>query len=45
MTSRISLDDNTHRPDYSNFFLATLPVFDDNALNPTEFNLIKGMFT
>jgi len=44
-TARISLDDNAHRPDYGNFFLATLPVFDDQNLNPTEFNLIGGMFT
>jgi hypothetical protein len=27
--SRVSLDDNVHRPDYQNFFLATLPVADE----------------
>lgn len=34
-----------HRPDYSNFFLATLPVIDESGLNPSEFNLIRGMYT
>jgi hypothetical protein len=27
--SRISLDDNVHRPDYTNFFLASLPIIDE----------------
>lgn len=45
MMSRISLDDHVHRPDYSNFFLATMPVMDESTLNPSEFNLLRGMFT
>lgn len=44
-THRVSLDNHVHRPDYQNFFLATLPVIDESGLNPTEFNLIRGMYT
>lgn len=43
--SRISLDETTHKPDYVNFFLATLPVIDEQSLNPNEFNIVRGMFT
>jgi len=39
-TSRISLEENVHRPDYRNFFHATQPIIDEAGLNPTEFNLI-----
>ena len=43
--ARISLDETTHKPDYVNFFLATLPVIDEQSLNPNEFNLVRGMYT
>ena len=43
-TSKISVDNHVQRPDYNNFFLATQPVMDDNALNPPEFNLVRGIF-
>jgi hypothetical protein len=44
-TSRVSLDSHTHRPDYHSFFLATLPIMDEAQLNPSEFNLIRGIYT
>jgi hypothetical protein len=43
--SRISLDESVHRCDYSQFFLASQPVIDEQGLNPPEFNLINGMYT
>lgn len=44
-TSRLSLDNNIFRQDYNSFFCATLPVIDEQGLNPAEFNLIRGMYT
>ena len=43
--SRVSLDESVHRTDYSQFFLASQPVIDEQGLNPPEFNLINGMYT
>lgn len=42
---RISLDENPHRQDFSQFFLASQPVIDEQGLNPIEFNLVNGMYT
>lgn len=44
-TNKLSLLNNVYRPDYNSFFCATLPVIDENGLNPTEFNLIRGLYT
>lgn len=43
-TERIALDENTFRPDYDNFFKAVQPVIDEEAMNPTEFILLSGLF-
>ena len=43
-SSRISLDENVYRPDYDNFFKAVQPVIDDEAMNPTEFTLLSGLY-
>ena len=41
---KINLDANCLNFDYSNFFLATQPVIDEEALNPPEYNLIQGIY-
>ena len=38
------LTENVHRPDYDDFFKAVQPVIDEEALNPTEFTLLAGLF-
>ena len=43
-TSRIPLDENVFRPDYDNFFKSCQPVIDEEAINPTEFTLLSGMY-
>ena len=43
-TGRIPLDENVFRPDYENFFKACQPVIDEEAMNPTEFTLLSGLF-
>jgi len=43
-TSRIALDESAFRPDYDNFFKACQPVIDEEAMNPTEFTLLSGLF-
>ena len=43
-TSRIPLNENPFRPDYDNFFKAVQPVIDEEAMNPTEFTLLSGLF-
>jgi hypothetical protein len=42
--SRITLDESCFRQDYANFFKAAQPVIDEEGLNPTEFNLLAGMY-
>jgi len=42
--NRIPLDENVFRPDYENFFKACQPVIDEEAMNPTEFILVSGLF-
>lgn len=44
VSSRISLDENVYRPDYDNFFKAVQPVIDEEAMNPTEFTLLSGLY-
>lgn len=41
---RVNVDQNVYRQDYDNFFKATQPLIDEEALNPTEFNLVKGIY-
>ena len=43
-TTRISLDENIFRQDYTNFYKAMQPVVDEEGLNPIEFNLLAGMY-
>ena len=43
-TGRISLDESLYRPDYDNFFKMVQPVIDEEALNPTEFTLLSGLY-
>jgi len=43
-TSRISLDENCFKPDFSNFFKIAQPVIDEEGLTPTEFNLLAGIY-
>jgi len=33
-----------YRQDFSNFFKATQPIIDEQGLNPTEFNLLSGIY-
>lgn len=41
---RINIDNNIFNQDYDNFFKATQPIIDEEQLNPTEFNLVKGIY-
>lgn len=43
-TDRIGSDFNMYNQDYDNFFKATQAMIDEEALNPTEFNLVKGIY-
>lgn len=43
-TGRIPLNESPFRPDYDNFFKAVQPVIDEQAMNPTEFTLLSGLF-
>lgn len=43
-SDRIGADFNLYNQDYDNFFKATQPLIDEEALNPTEFNLVKGIY-
>lgn len=43
-TNRITLDENCYKQDYANFFKSAQPVIDDEGFNPTEFNLLAGIY-
>lgn len=40
----VSLQFNATRPDYPNFFRSNQPVIDEQALHPSEFTLIQGIY-
>jgi hypothetical protein len=42
--ARVNVDHNVYCSDYDNFFKATQPLIDEEALNPAEFNLVRGVF-
>lgn len=41
---RLDLEVNMKSPEYTQFFKATQPIIDEEALNPPEYNLIKNLF-
>jgi hypothetical protein len=41
---KVNIDSSAHNPDYDSFFKATQPLIDEEALNPTEFNLVQGVY-
>lgn len=41
---RVDLEASCHSPEYASFFQATLPIIDEVALNPPEFNLVRGIY-
>ena len=43
-TYKIDIDENPYRPDYDNFFKCAQPIIDEEALNPTEFTLLCGLY-
>ena len=43
-TARISLEETPYRPDYDNFFKCAQPIIDEEALNPSEFTLLCGIY-
>lgn len=43
-TERVFIDSNCFNQDFNNFFKATQPIIDEDALNPPEYNLISGIY-
>ena len=41
---KVNVDSSAHNPDYDSFFKATQPLIDEEALNPSEFNLVQGVY-
>ena len=41
---KIDLAESPYRPGYDNFFKCAQPIIDEEALNPTEFTLLCGMY-
>lgn len=41
---RFSIEENVYTYDYDAFFKASQPVIDETCLQPTEFNLIQGIY-
>ena len=42
--SKIDVEESPYKPDYDNFFKCAQPIIDEEALNPTEFTLLCGMY-
>lgn len=40
----MNLDSSNFRQEYDSFFKATQPIIDEESLNPTEFNLVSGIY-
>lgn len=41
---RLDLEVNMKSPEYTQFFKATQPIIDEEALNPVEYTLVKNLF-
>ena len=43
-TDKVYIDENHFSPDYDNFFKCAQPIIDEEAINPTEFTLLCGLY-
>jgi hypothetical protein len=41
---RLNLESSNFNQEYDSFFKATQPIIDEESLNPTEFNLVSGIY-